>query len=911
MLHKQVKAWKYESLNEKLEISVLSKTNVWIKLLKPRKIYEHMIRTILITLHCLHFFKRKPKASSSTLWKNLCEVFSLYDVRPSEDDLIHHLYFIGEAVKRDETLQKSKFLASFLEGKRRKKKAFDQNDETIFKSSFIVDDVKDKNYTNDLTTKEAIDNESKSKDEDDMCDTVCAICDDGGFLTNCDGKCFRAFHATVESAESAKSKCISLGLPSEKVKGSEPFFCLNCTHEVHQCFACGELGSSNKSSGAEVFCCSSETCGHFYHPKCVAKLIQDESDTRTQLLEEKIADGESFICPVHKCHKCKQEENEKVKGLQFAICRRCPKSYHRKCLPRTIVFAKEDDDEDDDEFIVARAWNNLLPKSRALIFCLKHEIALELKTPVRNIKFPEIGHAKKKVSVNEEVSFLDYTSNEIRVEMTSPSCRPVDYSRKRFITLCGPGPIKKQRLTDAYEKHLKFFVPVRHNITVMEKWKNSNTVVAQQHGHISKAQEPLLFENVEAFDLPVENPEIVNKKVTSQTTKRAENRKSSKHIAIAQQHDHISSVQGPILSDEHVEAFDFPVQYHEILSKKDTIQTTEKVINCKSSKNIDVAQHQGLVGENHEFVGEKDTSRKTELENQESSKWKTVLAFHLPMENRESVSQKDTTSQTIEEIKTRVSKEMPVIDSHVYLFDSPVENCKSNGEKHTGQTTKKGKNRNSRKRRRRSKAIAIAQKKAHISKIQKPKILGKSVHPFNLQVNNCDLNAEKNVSQTTRKAAATCLIRSQKESTRCDKSNSQNNIATRDLYVSATDEQPYNKSIRPNDGVDFHGYERENDYHDERGYYREAYNGNCDRRHYHDRISTPAIQRYTLKLDEGNHKWMENRRMWFYNHHPRGCDPRMYADGFARGPFPHRPQHNSSCDWIDERMSYWRYVRLV
>ncbi|GKD23352.1 hypothetical protein Tco_1225055 [Tanacetum coccineum] len=281
----------------------------------------------------------------------------------------------------------------------------------------------------------------------------------------------------------------------------------------------------------------------------------------------------------------------------------------------------------------------------------------------------------------------------------------------------------------------------------MEKWKNSNTVVAQQHGHISKAQEPLLFENVEAFDLPVETPEIVNKKVTSQTTKRAENRKSSKHIAIAQQHDHISSIQGPILSDEHVEAFDFPVQYHEILSEKDTIQTTEKVINCKSSK------------------------------------WKTVLAFHLPMENRESVSQKDTTSQTIEEIKTRVSKEMPVIDSHVYLFDSPVKNCKSNGEKHTGQTTKKGKNRNSRKRKRRSKAIAIAQKKAHISKIQKPKILGKSVHPFNLQVNNCDLNAEKNVSQTTRKAAATCLIRSQKESTRCDKSNSQNNIATRDLYV--------------------------------------------------------------------------------------------------------------------------------
>nr|GFB78374.1 hypothetical protein [Tanacetum cinerariifolium] len=96
-------------------------------------------------------------------------------------------------------------------------------------------DVKD---TNELTRKEAIYNESESKDENDMNDTVCANCDNGVVM------------ATVESAEAAaESKCISLCLPAEKVKGSQPFVCLNCTYEIHQCFACGELGSSNKSSG--------------------------------------------------------------------------------------------------------------------------------------------------------------------------------------------------------------------------------------------------------------------------------------------------------------------------------------------------------------------------------------------------------------------------------------------------------------------------------------------------------------------------------------------------------------------------------------------------------------------------------------------------------------------------------------
>ncbi|KVI08049.1 DNA (cytosine-5)-methyltransferase 1, replication foci domain-containing protein [Cynara cardunculus var. scolymus] len=66
-LYKPVKAWKCDLAKAKPEISALSRDNNWIKLLKPRKSFEDMIRTILITMHCLHFFKRKSEASSKSL----------------------------------------------------------------------------------------------------------------------------------------------------------------------------------------------------------------------------------------------------------------------------------------------------------------------------------------------------------------------------------------------------------------------------------------------------------------------------------------------------------------------------------------------------------------------------------------------------------------------------------------------------------------------------------------------------------------------------------------------------------------------------------------------------------------------------------------------------------------------------
>lgn len=88
----------------------------------------------------------------------------------------------------------------------------------------------------------------------------------------------------------------------------------------------------------QVFKCASATCGFFYHPQCVAKLLHLViSDVPTELVKN-IAKGEPFTCPAHYCRICKEMENKHEHELHFAVCRRCPKSYHRKCLPRFFFF---------------------------------------------------------------------------------------------------------------------------------------------------------------------------------------------------------------------------------------------------------------------------------------------------------------------------------------------------------------------------------------------------------------------------------------------------------------------------------------------------------------------------------------------------------------------------------------------
>ncbi|KAG6494343.1 hypothetical protein ZIOFF_049367 [Zingiber officinale] len=441
-VYKQVIGWKLVFEDVEPKIMVLSKDKKWISLVKPRNsYYEDTIRTIMITVHLLHFLRKNPQATERSLWEHLRTVFSTFEVRPSHNDAREHVFLMKLFNERDETLANSQLFQGFFMDKPRKRFSEDGQDASDVKQSFIVDDDEDEGprEVDEGPSDDAVNEEQD--DNSDLYDSVCAICDNGGNILCCDGPCLRSFHAYKSAGKD--SLCRSLGFATAAdVELIQNFLCNNCLYKQHQCFCCGKLGSSDKTNGAEsdtaipykwngmlicilgsrcchffvpyllcsfqckqesckcwheevaVYPCVSATCGHFYHPKCVAEWVFPHSESEASEFQTKIIAGESFACPVHKCVVCKQGENKEVKDMQFAMCRRCPKSYHRKCLPRKIAFENNED-------IEQRAWDGLLP-NRTLIYCLKHHINEELGTPIRNhIIFPQNPETKKRLDLQK------------------------------------------------------------------------------------------------------------------------------------------------------------------------------------------------------------------------------------------------------------------------------------------------------------------------------------------------------------------------------------------------------------------------------------------------------------------------------------------------------------------------------
>ncbi|XP_030550105.2 protein ENHANCED DOWNY MILDEW 2-like [Rhodamnia argentea] len=393
-IYREVKSWRFDLGGSIPEVWVLSKDNTCFRLDKPRRSFQDTIRTVLITLHCLHYARNHPDASGEALWEHLARTLGFYQVRPSAKDLQDHVGLIEEAIRWDDALAKSKVLRKLMEEKPWERSNFGKN---VAKSSLNVDDPED------VGTEDVQDGTTK---DDDCFEHVCALCDDGGNILCCVGKCMRSFHATKE--DGAQSHCDSLGLSQPEVDAMPTFECENCRHNLHQCFACGMLGFSDKSSDPDVFQCVSATCGLFYHPQCVANLVHCTDEVAAEKLKLRIAAGESFTCPTHKCCVCNQIENKKERDLQFAVCRRCPKSYHRKCLPKEIVFKGSDEDA------IARAWEGLLP-NRILIYCLKHDIVEEIETPARNhIIFPTIRANRAAIGENRKRPVLKLLSTRGR-----------------------------------------------------------------------------------------------------------------------------------------------------------------------------------------------------------------------------------------------------------------------------------------------------------------------------------------------------------------------------------------------------------------------------------------------------------------------------------------------------------------
>ncbi|CAO2201380.1 unnamed protein product [Urochloa humidicola] len=377
-VHKQVVAWRVGLDSEQPNISVLSSEGNWIKLLNPWKCYQDKIaRSILITIQMLHFVRKQHRYKRS-LWDHLNEVFNKLGTKPVIGDLRKHHLFIKLFQERDPAFMKLKILHRFVGNITR------INEEprgSVTKLQFGSDEPHERNNDSDYEDEDDNDDsdysDNSNTNNDDGADTLCALCDDGGNLLSCIGQCKRAFHPRKEDGR--ESKCKTLSYTSAQLKEINSYLCKNCEYKQHQCFKCGELEPSAEPN-AKVFKCNNPTCGHFYHPNCVAKLLEPDDSDGSFKLAKSIMMGLSFTCPVHWCFECGRMEDRTQRTMQFAVCRRCPKSYHRECLPREISFETKDKD------IIQRAWKL---SGIIIIYCLDHKICNTTGNAERgHIKFP-------------------------------------------------------------------------------------------------------------------------------------------------------------------------------------------------------------------------------------------------------------------------------------------------------------------------------------------------------------------------------------------------------------------------------------------------------------------------------------------------------------------------------------------
>ncbi|KAI5066302.1 hypothetical protein GOP47_0018926 [Adiantum capillus-veneris] len=398
-------AWKLELTKDAKPVFHLKTEKYWIQLMKPRKSYEDTIRSIISVAYFLNHALVNPDDSEKVVWGHIKELFPSWEVAPNRNDLASHLPTVQFFAASDECLAASTALQSIDTGilKKRLASTTEASRGSGRKGVHVSDDEDEgqgepeqkrgKFEVDDLNAGEDMDGYGEEAEDDvgDLAETVCCICDNGGSVICCDGPCLRSFHLNKGAGGADDSHCSTLGFSKAEAERMDKFFCPNCKFKEHQCYACGRLGCSDDKAGAaqEVYLCDAAMCGHFYHPDCVAEMILKDKDTSDKAaLAESIKEGKGFTCPMHKCCKCGKGEVKQERDLQFGVCRRCPRVWHRKCLPFPLPDDGSDDEEEENDE-PQRAWDDLLP-NRILVYCKRHPIITRLGTPARNhVKFPE------------------------------------------------------------------------------------------------------------------------------------------------------------------------------------------------------------------------------------------------------------------------------------------------------------------------------------------------------------------------------------------------------------------------------------------------------------------------------------------------------------------------------------------
>ncbi|RLM85862.1 uncharacterized protein C2845_PM04G16980 [Panicum miliaceum] len=367
IVYREMVAWRLVLEGKQPEIVVLAVDgNGWIRLVKPKNSYEETIRKVLITAQMLHFLRRKPD-----------EPENKFDVRPSEVDFRNHRSLMKHFAEKDPVLAKSEILRVFVEGRSRQNISEVGADNIKIKQPFIADDED----IDEMVTEDA-NNESDEEDED-LFDSICAICDNGGDILCCDGPCMRSFHAKKGSGED--SYCDTLGYTEAQVEAMKIFLCKNCEYKQHQCFICGVLEPSDGDAvkGANLLIVMVFISFRLGYGKGLGLVSPAKSSLGQPHLQKP---GFSGCCPFavkllsRHVGRVSQEDHLLLYKFQCVFC---------SCDFLIVSPFREISFQDiEEEDIITRAWE--LSK-RILIYCLDHEIDSEIDTPVRDhIKFPKV-----------------------------------------------------------------------------------------------------------------------------------------------------------------------------------------------------------------------------------------------------------------------------------------------------------------------------------------------------------------------------------------------------------------------------------------------------------------------------------------------------------------------------------------